>query len=53
MTPVTSAKLALAVIGALCFGAGIRADNSALRYVGIGFFAAAFLLRFIWKEKTE
>jgi hypothetical protein len=40
-------KLALAIMGLVIFAAGIRLENGRLRLIGIGFFAAAFLLRFV------
>lgn len=47
MTPFTSAKLALALIAAILLGWGIRSDDSALRWAGIGFLFIALILRFI------
>lgn len=44
---MTRIKLGLAVIGIIVFAAGVRLDHTALRWVGIGFVAAAFLSRFI------
>ena len=46
----TEIQLALLVIGLIAWGYGERVDDQRLRYVGIGFFAAAFLLR-IFKRK--
>ncbi len=43
---ITKIKLALAIIGIIVFAAGVRLDHSVLRWVGIGFVAAAFLTRF-------
>lgn len=43
---ITKVKLALAVIGIVTFAAGVRLDHMVLRWVGIGFVAAAFLTRF-------
>jgi len=40
-------KLGLAGIGAILFLAGVRRDDATLRWVGIGWFAAAFLARFL------
>jgi len=46
MTPFTIAKLALMLIAAILLGWGIRADDSALRWAGIGFLFIALILRF-------
>lgn len=46
MTPLTAAKIALAVAGLLAFGYGIRVDSATVRWVGIAFVAAAAVLRF-------
>ena len=43
---VTRFKLGLAVIGIIVFAAGVRLEHQTLRWVGIGFVAAAFLSRF-------
>ena len=40
-------KLGLAAIGAVLFLVGVRRDDATLRWVGIGWFAAAFLSRFL------
>ena len=47
MTPLTVAKIALAVFGLLVFGYGVRVDSQTIRWVGIAFVAAAALLRFL------
>lgn len=47
MTPATQAKLALALIGVVVWGWAVRVDDARLRVVGIGFLAAAVLLRFL------
>ncbi len=44
---VTIAKAVALVAGALTFGAGIRADSAALRWIGIGLVALAWLLRLL------
>ena len=46
MTPLSHLKLGLAVAGVIIWGYGVRADQSSLRWVGIGFLAAAAVLRF-------
>jgi len=43
----TSAQLALFFIGLIVWAYGIRADDERLRWIGIVFFAAATLLRFV------
>jgi hypothetical protein len=47
MTPIIIARLIVALIAAILFGWGIRTDDEALRWAGIGFLAAALLMRFI------
>jgi hypothetical protein len=47
MSGLTRIKLALALIGVVIFAAGVRLDDSRLRYIGIGFVAAAWILRFV------
>ena len=44
---VTRIKLALSIIGIIVFAAGVRLEHQTLRWVGIGFVAAAFLSRFV------
>ena len=39
-------KLALAVIGLILFGWGIRVDVELYRWIGMGFVVAAWLMRF-------
>ncbi len=47
MTPITTARLIVALIAAILLGYGIRADSEAVRWAGIGFLVAALLMRFI------
>ena len=47
MSTLTRAKIVLALVGLLLFGAGARLDRRELRYAGIAFVAAAWLLRFV------
>ena len=49
MTPFTIAKLALMLIAAILLGWGLRTDDAALRWAGIGFLFIALILRFIKK----
>ena len=43
-------KLGLAAIGAVLFLVGVRRDDAAIRWVGIGWFVAAFALRFLGRS---
>ena len=47
MTAISQLKLGLALIGLILFGYGMRADDARLRWMGIGFLAAAAVLRFV------
>ncbi len=47
MTPVTIAKLLLAIVGVLIFFVGVRNDQDLLRWIGIGCAAVAWGLRFV------
>jgi uncharacterized membrane protein len=40
------AKVTFAIVGIAVFGAGIRLDNTAVRWVGIGLVGVAWVLRF-------
>jgi hypothetical protein len=51
VTPFTVAKLALMLIAAILLGWGIRTDDAALRWAGIGFLFFALILRFIRKPR--
>jgi hypothetical protein len=51
VTPFTVAKLALMLIAAILLGWGIRTDDAALRWAGIGFLFLALILRFIGKPR--
>lgn len=46
MNPFLTAKLALMLVAAVLLGWGIRTDDSALRWAGIGFLFIALILRF-------
>lgn len=52
MTPLTHLKLGLAVAGVILWGYGVRVEQSWLRWVGIGFLAAAAALRF-WGRRRR
>lgn len=47
MSVLTRVKVVLALVGLALFGAGVRLEQGALRYLGIGFVAAAWLTRFV------
>lgn len=47
MSPLTVVKIALAVVGLLVFGYGIRVESAAIRWAGIAFVAVAAALRFV------
>ncbi len=51
MTAFTIAKLALMLIAAILLGWGIRTDDAALRWAGIGFLFIALILRFIKRPR--
>jgi hypothetical protein len=44
---LTQFKIGLALIGLILFGAGVRLERPELRWTGIGFVVAAWLLRFV------
>ena len=46
MSTLTRAKIALAIIGLVLFGAGVRLERPELRWIGLGFVIVAWLLRF-------
>ena len=46
MTPLTTAQLALAVIGLVVWGYGTRLEDPRVGWVGIALLAVASLLRF-------
>jgi hypothetical protein len=48
----TPIQLALLIVGGIVWGFAQRTDDRTLTWIGIGFFAAAFLLRF-WKREGE
>lgn len=52
MTRLSHLKLGIFVIGLVLWGYGARTDHSLLRWMGIGFIAAAALLRFV-KERPR
>ena len=52
MTTLTRVKVALALIGLLLLGAGVRLERIELRWAGLGFVVVAWLLRFIRQRKA-
>ena len=53
MSGLTQAKLGLAVAGLILWGYGARVDVNWLRWVGIGFLAAAAILRFVGPRSSR
>ena len=52
MSALSQLKLGLALIGLILFGYGMRVDDMTLRWIGVGFLAAATVLRFV-KPKRQ
>ncbi|HEY7234159.1 MAG TPA: hypothetical protein VH539_08405 [Gemmatimonadaceae bacterium] len=53
MSGLTQAKLGLAVAGLILWGYGARVDVEWLRWAGIGFLAAAAILRFVGPRSSR
>jgi len=53
VTPITIAKLALMLIAAVLLAWGIRTDDAAIRWAGIGFLFMGLILRFIKPRKPR
>jgi hypothetical protein len=53
MTPINIARLIVALIAAILLGYGMRTDNPALRWAGIGFLLAALLMRFLGQREKR
>lgn len=53
MTPIIMARLVVILIAAILLGYGIRTDQTALRWAGIGFLVAALLMRFIGTRQKQ
>lgn len=53
MTPLTVAKVTLAVIAAILFGYGVRHDVPSLRWAAIAFLAFAVLIRFLDRNRSK
>jgi hypothetical protein len=52
MTPITTAKIALALMAAVLFALGVRTDYPQLRWAAIGCLTAAVLLRFLDRNRS-
>jgi hypothetical protein len=48
---LTSLKVALAAVGLVVWGYGVRVDDPVLRWVGIALFAGAVLMRFLSRRR--
>lgn len=46
MSALTRAKIALALIGLVLFGFGVRLERTELRWTGLGFVVVAWVMRF-------
>jgi hypothetical protein len=51
MSPINTARILVALIAAVLLGYGMRTDNEALRWAGIGFLVAALLMRFLGQRE--
>ena len=52
MTTRTTIKVALALVGLVCFGVGVRYQIPAYRWIGIALVAVAWFMRF-WKAPEQ
>jgi hypothetical protein len=46
VSALTRTKIALALIGLVLFGAGVRLERTELRWIGLGFVLVAWMMRF-------
>jgi hypothetical protein len=53
MSTLTKVKLGLTIIGLVLFAYGARVDDAKIRMFGIGFVAAASLMRFVKPKQVE
>jgi hypothetical protein len=53
MTPMTMAKITLALIAAVLFALGVRGDSEPLRWAAIAFLATAVILRWVDRFRTR
>lgn len=47
MSTLTRAKIALALVGLVLFGAGVRLERPDVRWIGLAVVAVAWALRFV------
>ena len=52
MSHLTRAKIALALIGVILFGYGVRAEDDRLRWMGVAFLAISVILRW-WRREPR
>jgi len=53
LSPITVAKIALAVAGIVVFMLGVQSGVDSVRWTGVALVAAAFLLRFIGRGRRD
>lgn len=53
MTPLTTVKACLLLVGAAIFAYGARTDLTGIRWAGIALMAGAFLLRFVGASRPR
>jgi hypothetical protein len=53
MAPRSIAQVALLLVGMIIWGYGTRVDDERLRWIGIGCFAAAFVLRLLKTKQAK
>ena len=53
MDRVSVLKIACALAGVGIFAYGVRSEDAVVRWIGIAFVVAAFLLRFVKKRPVE
>ena len=53
MSRLNQLKLGLALVGLVVWGYGARVDHSGLQWAGIGFLAAAAVLRFVKRDTPK
>ena len=52
MSTLTRGKIAMALIGLVLFGVGVRLERAELRWTGLAFVVVAWLLRFVGPRET-
>jgi hypothetical protein len=53
VTPHTTWRVTVAIVGLVVFGYGVRTDNNMIRWVGIACLVVAFFMRFVGKSRTR